>query len=93
MSIIRQNWEIRDFGKSPVSLALQGDGPCFAKFYVTEYRKKERDPELMEALRAVVEVPAMVEALRELAENRSEDYLHPDDLGMLLEILARIDGE
>lgn len=60
------------------------------------YHAPERDAEFraeaMSMTQRIAEVDNMVEALRELAENRSEDYLHPDDLGMLLEILARIDG-
>lgn len=60
------DWVVRDFGHSPVSVAAPGDGPCIAKVYLTEYRKRERTPELLRALRMITKAPSMVRALRRL---------------------------
>lgn len=99
------DWVVRDFGHSPVSVAAPGGGPCIAKVYVTEYRKRERSPELLRALRMITKAPSMVNALRDFAthplpycETDAEKLARLDDFMRKVRseartILAHIDGE
>ena len=89
-------WEIRDYGNSPVSIAAKGEGPAIAKVFVTEYRKRERSPELLHALRMIAEAPAMLAALHEARRMLVEDECYQTYNPRIREfdaILARIDGE
>lgn len=87
-------WEIRDYGTSPVTIAAKGEGPAIAKVYVTEYRKRERSPELLQAARMIAEAPAMLAALRTLVAAFGGDV--PDwlraEIGDAEAIIARIDA-
>lgn len=92
------DWVVRDFGHSPVSVAAPGDGPCIAKVYLTEYRKRERTPELLRALRMITKAPAMVRALREAVArvevaNAEGDAILSAWLPEARTLLAHIDGE
>jgi streptomycin 6-kinase len=94
--------ELQIFGQGPARL-LGADGFAVATIYLTEYRKKVREPERLALARAIAEAPAMLEALRDVTEclanwieiaddedQRGEDH---QALSNARAILARIDGE
>lgn len=62
------DWEIRDFGTSPVSIVVVGrpSEGSVAKVYVTEHRRRGRAPRWLKVARLLAHAPQLLKALRDL---------------------------
>lgn len=62
------DWEIRDFGTSPVSIMVMGrpSEGSVAKVYVTEHQRRGRAPRWLKVARLIAHAPQLLRALREL---------------------------
>lgn len=81
------------FGQGDATLIAERDTMNVARIHLTDYRRKERNPDRLHLARAIGEVPAMLAALRAMQAD-FEKYGSCATLphaGTVRDILAKID--